>query len=277
MSRSAVRGTPILLAAVLFVPVVAQAQVSLATARLGATVPRTAAADSLQRARVLASFAPLGYASAAAPDDPRLSDRSFQAFVGVGTGLLVGGFLGYFVSQVGTSDWENLSTTERSRMRTQYAVSGAGIGAVTGYFMRPRKLRLGKQPVAAPLPNRAGRQLLTSIDLRRSLATNMLEAIELERPEWLQSLPRPLDVPPADTASVPSRSLVVYLGIERVGGVATLRDVSLSEVQELRLYDAREAEQKWGVEHRYGAIEIVTPTSAAAETTVTGARPAPTP
>jgi hypothetical protein len=115
------------------------------------------------------------------------------------------------------------------------------------------------------LPTRAGRQLLSSTELRRSLATNMLEAIELERPEWLQALPRPLEIPPADTANVPSRSLVVYLGVDRVGGVASLRDVSLSEVQELRLYDAREAEQKWGVEHRYGAIEVVTPASAAAD------------
>jgi hypothetical protein len=105
----------------------------------------------------------------------------------------------------------------------------------------------------------------------------MLEAIELERPEWLQGLPRPLELSATDTAYVPSRSLVVYLGIERVGGVATLRDVSLSEVQELRLYDAREAEQKWGVEHRYGAIEIVTPTSFLSETPATGAPAASTP
>jgi hypothetical protein len=143
--------------------------------------------------------------------------------------------------------------------------------------MRPRKLRLGGQPVAAPLPARAGRQVLSSADLRRSLATNMLEAVELERPEWLQPLPRPLEIPASDTANARSRSLVVYLGIDRVGGVASLRDVSLSEVQELRLYDAREAEQKWGVEHRYGAIEVITPTSAESEPTATRAPAASSP
>jgi hypothetical protein len=270
------RITPALLVATLVTPMLAGAQATLGTARLGVSVPRPAA-DSLTYARRLAALAPAGGAAPTDADEPRRSDRSFQAIVGVGTGLLVGGFLGYFVSQVGTSDWENRTAGERSQMRRQFAISGAGIGAVTGYFMRPRKLRLGGQPIAPPLPSRAGRQLLSSADLRRSLATNMLEAIELERPEWLQALPRPLEIPASDTASAPSRSLVVYLGTDRVGGVASLRDVSLSEVQELRLYDAREAEQKWGVEHRYGAIEVITPTSAQTEPTATRAPAASSP
>ena len=268
MIRTAARFTPALLLAGLLAPSALHAQASLASARLGATAPPADATRTLvpyaprQATRVSAA-----YGGRAPESEPRLADRSFQTFVGVGTGVLVGGFLGYFVSQVGASDWENRTTSERSQMRRQYAISGAGIGAVAGYFLRPRKLRLGGQPAPVALPSRAGRQVLSSVELRRSLATNMLEAIELERPEWLASLPRPLEVPVSDTARVASRSLVVYLGVDRVGGVAALRDVSLFEVQELRLYDAREAEQKWGVEHRYGAIEVVTPAAADADST----------
>jgi hypothetical protein len=186
-----------------------------------------------------------------------MADRTLQTAVGIGAGALVGGFLGYFVSQVSTSDWENRPAAERSHMRAQYALSGAALGALTGYLVRPRTLHVRRQAPLGPVPPRTGRQLLAGADLRRSIGTNALEAVELERPEWLRSLPNKRALANVDTVNVAQSSIVVYVGEEIVGGVGLLHDVAIPEVTELRFYDAHEAERRWGGAHRFGAIEVV--------------------
>ena len=60
-----------------------------------------------------------------------------------------------------------------------------------------------------------------------------------------------------------SISLVVYVGDEKVGAIETLRDIAIPEVAELRFYDARDARRRWGIDHKYGAIEVVPAASAA--------------
>jgi hypothetical protein len=187
-----------------------------------------------------------------------------RAVLGVGAGALVGGWLGYFGAQVGRSDWDQVPTGEKNSLRQSYTAAGVGAGALLGYFMRPKVRARGMLPQPMNIPARSGRQLFASTELRRSIATNALEAVELDRPEWTKpqrddeakhgSAPR--------TGPVESISLVVYVGDERVGGIETLRDIAIPEVAELRFYDSRDARRRWGVEHRYGAIEVV-PVSAA--------------
>jgi hypothetical protein len=63
---------------------------------------------------------------------------------------------------------------------------------------------------------------------------------------------------------VESVSLVVYVGDEKVGAVETLRDIAIPEIAELRYYDARDARRRWGVNHKYGAIEVVPAEASAA-------------
>lgn len=208
------------------------------------------------------------------------ANRVARAAIGVGGGALVGTWLGYFASQVGSSDWEKMSGDERSELRARYARSGAAAGAVVGYFLRPAPPKVGAGlPQPGGVSAREGRQLLLGAELRRSIATNVLEAVELARPEWIKALrdDERRAGPTKSAAAVEATSLVVYVGDERVGPLESLRDVALPEVLELRYYDARDARHRWGLDHRYGAIEIVPADEHSASPAGTMASPVATP
>jgi hypothetical protein len=182
-----------------------------------------------------------------------------RAAVGIGAGALVGGWLGYFGAQVGRSDWDKSTSEQKNSIRQGYTFAGLGLGGVLGYLVRPKPHAPSRLPQPFNIPARTGRQLLAAAELRRSIATNALEAVELGRPEWIQKQKddEAKQAGTPRTGSVEATSLVVYVGAEKVGGLETLRDIAIPEVTELRLYDARDAKRRWGVEHRYGAIEVV--------------------
>jgi hypothetical protein len=227
--------------------------------------PVVSARTDTDAARFGVHMTPVAPAPRAAEEGrPNAVGNTLRAVLGVGTGALVGGWLGYFGAQVGRSDWDQVPSGEKNSLRQSYTAAGVGVGALLGYFMRPKLRARGALPQPMNIPARSGRQLFASTELRRSVATNALEAVELDRAEWIKpqrddeakqgSAPR--------TGPVESISLVVYVGDERVGGVETLRDIAIPEVAELRYYDQRDARRRWGVEHRYGAIEVVPATSA---------------
>ena len=207
-----------------------------------------------------------------ADDHQSVAGRILRSAVGVGVGAAVGGWLGYFGAQVTNSDWARISDERKTSLRQSYTRVGVGLGAVTGYFLRPRP-HVSRLPQPFNVPARTGRLLLASSELRRSIATNALEAVEMGRPEWIK---RQRDdeakhgTAPAN-APVESTSLVVYVGDEKVGAIETLRDIAIPEISELRFYDSRDARRRWGGEHKYGAIEVV---PADASSTVSEATPA---
>lgn len=217
-------------------------------------------------------------AAADAQDNPSAIGSAVRAVVGVGAGALVGGWLGYFGAQVGRSDWDKVPTTEKTSLRQSYTIVGLGAGGLLGYFARP-KPHASRLPQPFNIPARSGRQLLAATELRRSIATNALEAVEMGRPEWIKQQhddeAKRGATPP--TGPVESISLVVYVGDERVGGLETLRDIAIPEVTELRFYDTRDARRRWGVEHRYGAIEVVPAGTASTATAALPAAPATVP
>ena len=179
--------------------------------------------------------------------------------LGIGGGALLGGWFGYFISQVGRSDWDKLPSAEKTQLRRRYVLSGASAGAVVGYFLRPRPRSTAGVPQPPGVPPRVGRQLIASADLRRTVATNAFEVVELDRPEWIKDLhdDAARNAPSDTTRAIESTSVVVYVGDERVGSIESLRDISIPEIVELRFYDARDAGRRWGGEYRYGAIEVV--------------------
>src|SRR5258705_11243048 len=124
--------------------------------------------------------------------------------------------------------------------------------------MRPKR-HAGRRPQTINVPGGTGRLLLASGELRRSIATNALEAIEMGRPEWIQQQRKDEASRGSAPANGPveSLSLVVYVGDEKVGAFETLRDIAIPEISELRFYDARDARRRWGTNHKYGAIEVV--------------------
>jgi hypothetical protein len=223
-------------------------------------------AESSPYAITMLPIAPPTVARADA-DDPGAVRRGIRAAIGIGVGAAVGGWLGYFGAQVANSDWKRISSAEKTSLRQGYTVAGVGVGAIAGYFLRPKGRPVSQLPQPLSVPARTGRLLLVSGELRRSIATNVLEAVESDRPEWtrqqrLDEAKRAGDAPSA--RPVEEISLVVYVGDEKVGAIETLRDIAIPEVAELRFYDARDARRRWGVEHKYGAIEVV-PASTAVE------------
>ena len=213
------------------------------------------------------TMAPIAPAVAARADDdskPSIAGRVFRTAVGVGVGAAVGGWLGYFGAQVANSDWERISPSEKTELRQSYTKVGIGVGAVAGFFLRP-KPRINRLPQPFNVPARTGRLLLASAELRRSIATNALEAVELGRPEWTKQQREDEAKRGSQPSTLPVEaiSLVVYVGDEKVGAIETLRDIAIPEVSEIRFYDARDAKRRWGREHKYGAIEVVPASSAA--------------
>jgi hypothetical protein len=199
------------------------------------------------------------------PDQPSIAGRVFRSAIGVGVGAAVGGWLGYFGAQVANSDWARITQSEKTELRQSYTRVGVGVGAVAGYFLRPKARPVNRLPQPFNVPARTGRLLLASSELRRSIATNALEAVELGRPEWTKAQREDEAKRGGQPSTLPVEaiSLVVYVGDEKVGAIETLRDVAIPEVAELRFYDARDARRRWGIDHKYGAIEVVPASSAA--------------
>lgn len=204
-------------------------------------------------------IAPAAPVSADADNEHQsVAGRILRSAIGVGVGAAVGGWLGYFGAQVTNSDWQRISNAEKTSIRQNYTKVGVGIGAITGYFLRPRP-HANKLPGLYNIPARTGRLLLASKELRRSVATNALEAVEMGRPEWIeqQRKDEAAHKGAPENGPVESTSLVVYVGDEKVGAIETLRDIAIPEISELRFYDAHDARRRWGTNHKYGAIEVV--------------------
>ena len=255
---------PLLVALVPSMPAQAQAaapQASLVSAESPLVSARR------ESVRYPITMAPIAPAVAARADDdskPSIAGRVFRTAVGVGVGAAVGGWLGYFGAQVANSDWERISPSEKTELRQSYTKVGIGVGAVAGFFLRP-KPRINRLPQPFNVPARTGRLLLASAELRRSIATNALEAVELGRPEWTKQQREDEAKRGSQPSTLPVEaiSLVVYVGDEKVGAIETLRDIAIPEVSELRFYDARDAKRRWGIDHKYGAIEVVPASTAA--------------
>jgi hypothetical protein len=216
------------------------------------------------------TMTPIAPAAPVVPEDanddhPSVAGRILRSALGVGVGAAVGGWLGYFGAQVANSDWARISDERKTTLRQSYTRVGVGVGAITGYFLRP-KPHVSRLPGPYNIPARTGRLLLASSELRRSIATNALEAVEMGRPEWLQQQRKDEAARGSAPANGPveSTSLVVYVGDEKVGAIETLRDIAIPEISELRFYDARDARRRWGTAHKYGAIEVVPANASAA-------------
>ena len=254
------------LAVALASPMTARAQASAPSAILASAESPLVSArrESVRYAITMAPIAPA--VAARADDDSKsgIAGRVLRTAIGVGVGAAVGGWLGYFGAQVANSDWERISPAEKTELRQNYTKVGIGVGAVAGFFLRP-KPRVSRLPQPFNVPARTGRLLLASAELRRSIATNALEAVEMGRPEWTKQQREDEAKRGSQPSTLPVEaiSLVVYVGDEKVGAIETLRDVAIPEVSELRFYDARDAKRRWGIDHKYGAIEVVPASTAA--------------
>ncbi len=248
-------------AAVALLPssVVAQSAAPMMSALSPASVKLVARPESSAYRVTMQPIVPAAAVNEEEDDDhPSIAGRIFRSALGVGVGAAVGGWLGYFGAQVTNSDWAHITDDKKTSLRQSYTVVGVGVGAIPGHFLRP-KPHVSRLPGLYNIPARTGRLLLATKELRRSIATNALEAIEMDRPEWVQQQRHDEVARGSKPANGPveSTSLVVYVGDEKVGAIETLRDIAIPEISELRFYSPHDARLRWGGSHKYGAIEVV--------------------
>ena len=99
-------------------------------------------------------------------------------------------------------------------------------------------------------PARGSADLITQEELEKTDVSNLHQAIQRLRPNWLHS---------RGQVSITNRSAgdpVVYLEETRLGGLSTLGQLSVTEIREVRRLSAGEATNRFGTGHAGGAIVV---------------------
>jgi hypothetical protein len=79
---------------------------------------------------------------------------------------------------------------------------------------------------------------------------NVLDLIRVERPHWLRHR--------GSTSVSQDPEILIYIDGVRTGRPEILRDIATINVEEIRYYDARRAQYRFGVGHVQGAIDVIT-------------------
>lgn len=122
--------------------------------------------------------------------------------------------------------------------------------------MKKRQLLLAAALVALTGCAAAGtgsstdRSVLTRAEIVDANQLNVLDLVQVQRPHWLRIR--------GSTSFTREPTIVVYLDGVRAGAPSMLADIAAINVEEVRYYDAREAQYKFGVGHVQGAIEVIT-------------------
>ena len=98
--------------------------------------------------------------------------------------------------------------------------------------------------------------VISTEEIVASSASNAYEVIQRLRPNFLRTRGAVHGTPGAANA-VEMVDLVVYLNENRLGGSDQLRQVSTTDICEIRYFNSSEATTKWGTGHSAGAIQIV--------------------
>lgn len=94
------------------------------------------------------------------------------------------------------------------------------------------------------------RSVLTREEIVDANELNALDLIRVHRPHWLRIR--------GSTSFNSEPVIVVYIDGVRAGEPDLLADVATINIEEVRHYDARQAQFKFGVGHVQGAIEVIT-------------------
>jgi len=108
----------------------------------------------------------------------------------------------------------------------------------------------GGKPASQPR-NRQSAELITLDEIQSGHWQNAYELIQVLRPRWLRA--HGPDSILGDTPEVQ-----VHLDDNRLGGIATLRNVATTNIASIRFVDPVSAAARWGGDHANGAIIIST-------------------
>ncbi len=105
------------------------------------------------------------------------------------------------------------------------------------------------RPSSAPAPTHHSGSSITAEEISGTGTTNLYDAIQRLRPQWLTST--------RVRRGGSGDDLIVYLDSNRYGTMSSLRQLSVGGVQEIRYYGASEATNRYGTGHTGGAILVL--------------------
>ena len=105
---------------------------------------------------------------------------------------------------------------------------------------------------ASNRPGTGDRDTITEDEIASSSAVNAYEAVQRLRGNFLSNRGKTTIL--GKSSALP----IVYLDGVRYGEVQSLRNISASQVQAIRLYRAYDAQQKYGNDVMGGVIEVTT-------------------
>jgi hypothetical protein len=102
----------------------------------------------------------------------------------------------------------------------------------------------------ANVPDRSDRNIISQAQIKEHGFITAYDAVEALRSTWLRtrgtnSLNKPTEV-------------LVYIDDNRLGGVLTLKQVTTSQIIQIRFVDGLTATARWGLDHGQGVILVVT-------------------
>jgi len=102
----------------------------------------------------------------------------------------------------------------------------------------------------ANVPDRTDRNIISQEQIKEHGFITAYDAVEALRSTWLRtrgtnSLNKPTEV-------------LVYIDDNRLGGVQTLKQVTTSQIIQIRFVDGLTATARWGLDHGQGVILVVT-------------------
>lgn len=164
-------------------------------------------------------------------------------------GGAVGAGLGFFASQVFTSDWDT-DRDDESIDRRPWAAVGGSIGFAVG-FSFPLTGRSSARRQASIAPP-TGPPPITAEEMGGTGVSTAYEAVELLRPAWLT--PRGVHTLREDA----TERIRAYLDDVELGGVHALREVNAQDISSIHFLDAAASTYRWGAGHSHGAILVLT-------------------
>ena len=99
--------------------------------------------------------------------------------------------------------------------------------------------------------------VITAEEIAAGSGSTAYEVIQRLRPRYLRTRGAVQGSPSGSTNNIEPVDVVVYVNDNRVGNSEQLRQISVSQIREIRYYSASEATTKWGTGHIAGAIQVV--------------------
>lgn len=99
--------------------------------------------------------------------------------------------------------------------------------------------------------------VISRAEISKTQALTAFDAVRTLRPAFLRSRGQ------TSLTRQVTNEPVVYLDNRRMGGLATLRDIPVQLIFEIRYLSSSEAQMKWGSGHPAGAVHVISSTSRA--------------